>query len=1045
MMKSGTQAALSDAADSHSSKLNLMSAEAIQGLVSHAAHYLPAQGPITAFVHHNTLHAFEHLPFEQAVEQASAIYHCEPYLSKERYRAEIERGRIRLADLTEVLAQELGEQAQELVGSLVSRSELYMSMLMDSLPVASEAEIQWVIAAGDGVRSFYHRCTPWMRRQMVSETRQWVMRELRTGRQSDPHLHGLSADLLERWDETRIESWSPATWEEVTLTLLWRICRSGGRHLPLTQAEAPLPVRLRDLLLASYQQDTDVLVHEALIPFCATFSDQGLAAWSTPERGQGFYRAFLNLYGQGYPVREAWMRQLPAEIARLEREQISPETLIAECLQAFGVKPEQQQNFVTQSLLALRGWSGMLWQLESRPDRVRHAAPAGTLLEFLAVRLLLDRLASEYICRELLGLKDTLAGLQHNLQAQRAGHESSSPVSSTQWAYIIFLLAQSLGWHPQRLAGLSKAQWQELLSEIQAFSAIRRRRLFQQAYERRYQHQLFDALLAHQAPAESPKRPSFQLLCCLDEREESLRRQLEELEPAVETFGVAGFFGVAMYYRGAQDAHEMPLCPVVIRPQHRVLERVVSDDQARNQRAVIWTRRLGRAAYGIQSGSHGFFRGLAITLVGSIAAVPLVARVLFPRLTARLTRQAGQLGLASMRTELALERQPEAQPDAQGIYNGFLPHEMAASVESILRNIGLTQNFARLVLVMGHGSSSLNNPHEAAHDCGACGGGRGGPNARAFAEMANHPGVRQLLQEAGLEIPADTFFVGAYHNTCDDSITYYDSERIPASHRSELERVLKIMDQTCDRDAQERARRFHSASLLISPEEARRHVEARSEDLAQPRPEYGHATNANCFVGRRRRTRSLFMDRRCFLVSYDPESEAQDPASPILTRTLQAVVPVCAGINLEYYFSNVDPTGWGCGTKLPHNITSLLGVMDGAASDLRPGLPWQMVEIHEPVRLTMVVETTPARLLEILDRNPAIKQLCSNRWIWLATLDPDSARLQVFDQGRFVPYQPESAQLPQAENSVEWYGGLREHLDYALIGTPPEHKENTLS
>ena len=89
----------------------------------------------------------------------------------------------------------------------------------------------------------------------------------------------------------------------------------------------------------------------------------------------------------------------------------------------------------------------------------------------------------------------------------------------------------------------------------------------------------------------------------------------------------------------------------------------------------------------------------------------------------------------------------------------------------------------------------------------------------------------------------------------------------------------------------------------------------------------------------------------------------RDDDGAILARIMAAVVPVVAGISLEYYFSYVDPTGYGCGTKLPHNVTSLLGVMDGAQSDLRTGLPWQMVEIHEPTRLAIVVEGTRDRLL----------------------------------------------------------------------------------
>ena len=192
-------------------------------------------------------------------------------------------------------------------------------------------------------------------------------------------------------------------------------------------------------------------------------------------------------------------------------------------------------------------------------------------------------------------------------------------------------------------------------------------------------------------------------------------------------------------------------------------------------------------------------------------------------------------------------------------------------------------------------------------------------------------------------------------------MTYFDLDRLPESHQTEFERVRRDLDETCDRNAHERCRRFESAPLDMSFAAARRHVEARAEDLAQTRPECGHATNALCIVGRRSRTRGLYLDRRAFLTSYDPTQDDDDAFT--LTRLLPAAVPVCGGINLEYYFSYVDNAGYGCGTKLPHNVTSLLGVMDGAASDLRTGLPWQMVEIHEPVRLLFVIETTPETML----------------------------------------------------------------------------------
>jgi uncharacterized protein YbcC (UPF0753/DUF2309 family) len=298
--------------------------------------------------------------------------------------------------------------------------------------------------------------------------------------------------------------------------------------------------------------------------------------------------------------------------------------------------------------------------------------------------------------------------------------------------------------------------------------------------------------------------------------------------------------------------------------------------------------------------------------------------------------------------------------------------------------------------------------------------------------MLNDPKVRKLLAERGISIPADTVFVGGLHNTCNEYVKFSDVDRVPESHRALFEEAADAIEGALDRNAQERCRRFDSAPLTISFAGARQHLDNRAEDLAQVRPEWGHATNAICIVGRRERTRGLFLDRRAFLNSYDPTQDDVD--ATILTRTLQAVFPVCGGINLEYYFSHTDPTGYGCGTKLPHNITSLVGVMDGAASDLRTGLPWQMVEIHEPVRLMIVCEVKADVMMRVLERNPMMMQMTSGRWVQLAVLDPDSQAIRVFRDGVFKDYVPESSHLPRAASSIDWYRGWRDFLEFAEIG-----------
>jgi uncharacterized protein YbcC (UPF0753/DUF2309 family) len=402
-----------------------------------------------------------------------------------------------------------------------------------------------------------------------------------------------------------------------------------------------------------------------------------------------------------------------------------------------------------------------------------------------------------------------------------------------------------------------------------------------------------------------------------------------------------------------------------VRPRHWVVEEVVESAEDAHRRHAWRRRALGRLSHMFHVASRSFVLGALLSAVGGVlASIPLIARTLLPRLTARLRRGVDRFVQAPRLTRLRLERD-EPTPGPENGHVGFSLEEMTDIAERVLRDTGLTSDFCRLVLMFGHGSTSMNNPQESAHDCGACGGSRGGPNGRAIAHILNDFRVRARLKSRGLIVPPETVFVGGMHNTSSEAVTFYDLDLLPQSHREEFEAVRALVEQAADRDAHERCRRFESAPLTLSPGAARQHVEGRAEDLAQVRPEWGHATNAVCVVGRRQRTRGLFLDRRAFLNSYDPTQDDAD--ATILTRVLQAAVPVCAGISLEYYFSYVDNLGYGCGTKLPHNITALLGVMDGAASDLRTGLPWQMVEIHEPVRLLFVVETRPETMLRILD------------------------------------------------------------------------------
>lgn len=1013
-------------------------ADEVKRLIERAAALLPAQGPITAFVFLNTLQALEDVPFDEGVQTGARLFGCQPYLTEDRYREKLAQDRIHLDDLTLAIRRDLKDRADAMIATLATRSQLRLAMLQFPIRIGPPQELKWFVAETDALTTFRADAPSSIRDRFLIDTKRWVMRELRTIPPQKPVDTGTAlrdrhplpiVDLIDRFGRSSIERWSPATWQAFSLQALWRICRNGMLDVPPHVEHRISPVRPRDVLLESTDFDTDSLVNPLLIRFCASFADQGFANWSLPRRDDGFYKSFLAVYGQTGGPPDLWMNKLPHELSRIENAGLRPIDSILESLTLLGVASSEQYEFITASLLALRGWAGLIWQLEVRPDRQAVSATPGCLIEFLAVRLILERVALQYAAELHLRFTGPLSQLR---EASAITVPKMTHSSLEQRAFLIFQLAQVLGWSPDRLSKLGSNDWAELIAEIESFTGIERRRIFHQAFERHTRVRTLDAISVH--AKRNPSRvesPRFQAVFCLDTREESFRRHLEEVTPDAETFGAAGFFSVPMYYKGVADAHYAALCPIVIRPRHWITEEVDATLEAVHARRAKTRRVIGTASHNVHVRSRGITGGAVLSAsLGVLASVPLVARVLFPRLTARIRRQTDQFTKPPQLTRLHLER-TSAVPGPTGDGIGFSVDEMADMGERLLRDIGLTTNFARIVFFLGHGSFCLNNPHKSCYDCGACSGSAGAPNARALAALLNDPRIRAILSARGLPIPDEVHFVGGLHNTCNESLTFFDLDRVPETHRRELEFARAALEQTCDRNAHERCRRFQSAPLNLSFAAARRHVEGRSEDLAQTRPEFGNASNAICFVGRGARIRGLFLDRRCFLHSYDPH--ADDADCTILGRILGAVVPVCSGINLQYNFSYIDSPGWGCGTKLPHNVTSLLGVMDGAASDLRPGLPWQGVEIHEPVRLLIIIEATPDGIRRIMSRSETVRNIIRNGWVQLALLDANSSRILVYREDDFHEFQPTITDLPKAPTSADWYRGWREHLGFAQI------------
>jgi uncharacterized protein YbcC (UPF0753/DUF2309 family) len=560
-------------------------------------------------------------------------------------------------------------------------------------------------------------------------------------------------------------------------------------------------------------------------------------------------------------------------------------------------------------------------------------------------------------------------------------------------------------WKP--LATHTKQPPLQLFAEVEKTELAEVIELWQDAFEWSYYDSVLKGIQIA-SPRPLPTERTFQAIFCIDEREDSIRRHIEAVDRNCETFGAPGFFGVEFYFQQEGSKFYDKLCPAPVTPKYLIKEY---DSKMPKKGEPLYTKH-----------THGLLTGYALSITfGFWAFVKTVLNLFKPKMSPAISNAYGHMDRQSLLT--IVNKDPHDIEN--GLQIGYTIDEMISRAEGFLRGIGLVKDFASIIYIVAHGSSSANNPHHGAHDCGACSGRPGATNARVQAFILNHKQVREKLRSKGIMIPESTQFIGCMHDTAADVIGYYD-ETILIDRNVKDHLINKQNFETAlNLNAKERSRRFASINTKQELAQVRKAIHNRSVSLFEPRPELGHGTNTLAIIGRRQATKGLFLDRRAFLNSYD---HTTDPDGTILSAVMRPIGLVCGGINLEYYFSRVDNIKMGAGTKLPHNVMGLFGVANSSDGDLRPGLPWQMIEVHDPVRLLVIVEHKPEIVLKAIQSSPEVFEWYKNEWVHIIALHPDERRFYYFKNGAFTKYEPitDTGEIKKIHNMEEFIEGAKE-------------------
>ncbi|MBN3581387.1 DUF2309 domain-containing protein [Algoriphagus aestuarii] len=686
-----------------------------------------------------------------------------------------------------------------------------------------------------------------------------------------------------------------------------------------------------DLATQITQKDWNRFITARISQWAASYFDKGQAIWIAADQKESPFKAWKI---------EAEIDRTPELSGLKDFRKIvkslpdNPISATQKALDMLGIELENSSFYLHRLLLKQGGWAAHAARLDW--DQELYGGKDGHLIELLAV----------LVCWE--------ACLMESLQNQE-----------------LFKI-----WEEE------KNQWISYQEGLEENQQLAHNLILQEAFDLATQRELIEKFERVKVEIKTQKEQvKAQAVFCIDVRSEVFRRNLELVDNSIETLGFAGFFAFPITYVPLGHETCEAQCPVLLKTGPTILEQI--PDSEKNQQAIkerVSAHQLSKIWKSFKSGAVTCFS--FVSPMG-LSYLPKIFTDSF-----RWTRPVPHPDQVGISSSLLKNKTVNLEAhDHQNETSGIPLEQQIQMAKNALKAMSLSDDFGKFVLIVGHGSSTVNNPHATGYDCGACGGHTGEANARVAAAVLNNREVRTGLLQENIFIPINTVFLACLHDTTTDEVSIFNENEVPASRAQELEELKNSLKRAGHAARTERSLRMANQKNTS----VEKMIFAKSKDWSETRPEWGLAGCSAFVVANREKTKNLNLEGKSFLHSYDWK---KDEGFKVLELIMTAPMVVTSWINLQYFGSTVDKKNFGSGNKTLHNVTSGLGVLEGFSGDLRVGLPIQAIHDgenyqHEPNRLNVIIDAPVEAMNNILERHPSVKNLCDNGWIYLFAMGED--------------------------------------------------------